>query len=536
MPRGRGRGRGGRGRGRGGHRGRGRGWGRRPASSTGVQQSDLDWGVDATPSPGVALISNDAGFQGLFVGASTTDQHYDAQEKDRDGYLATLLVLEKNGVEVLQGSRIRALAAAWARKDLAAVNMFLAQPDSFGLVEILKALTLLDSGRRVREFEKKMRRLEMQGKVKRKTIGKLKSNIDNLNAVKPKAGSVSGAVAKHVQKWVRTLTTAQLEFYALHFPKEPWKRLADMCHFHPEKDFPNLPWFLRYCYGGDAPNGSMVQSCGNLNKENVNELVAGHDVPYAHIKSYKASLTDESKSRIASYERELDTVLWYYEDLACEATDRVIMERLERGDAVSLPYGKLMERLLTLKMLRENISSRGRGGGGFTTGSTATEESLKKAPFFDQLVPIAEKQLQNISVPLEAPVVVIGDASPSMNVAIRTSTIIASLLSAIARAKLVFFHSFLMEPPFLPETVSQALELATTVQTDHMTAPAAGLYDFYEKKEVVKTFIIVTDEEENTSYKDYRFTPLFKKYLEEVYPAKLVLSLSCQTNTARDKW
>jgi len=29
------------------------------------------------------------------------------------------------------------------------------------------------------------------------------------------------------------------------------------------------------------------------------------------------------------------------------------------------------------------------------------------------------------------------------------------------------------------------------------TTPAASLWPFYEKKEIVKTFIIVTDEEEN---------------------------------------
>ncbi|XP_077977073.1 uncharacterized protein LOC144432683 [Glandiceps talaboti] len=522
MPRGRGRGRGGRGRGSSRNRTRGSS-GRGRSTSGAAQQVTDEWGVQNISTTGeVAVVTDEVGFNSLFVGLSTTDQHYDAQQKDRECYLATLAVLEKNGAEILQGSRIRALAAAWARTDLAMVNIFLAKSDLFGLVEILKALTLLDSGRRVREFEKKMRRLEMTGKVKRKTIGKLKSNIDNLNAIKPKVGSVSGAVAKHVRQWVKTVPAQQLEFYALHFPKEPWKRLADMCHFHPEKDFPNLPWFLRYCYGGSAPDGSMVQSCTSLNSDNVNELIQGHDVPYAHIKDYKGSLMDESKARIAEYEKELDTVLWYYEDLACELTDQMILKRLQGGDPVNLTYGKLMERLLTLKMKRENISGRGSGGDGFRTEKTATDDSLKKAPFYDLLIPIAEKQLQSMSVPLEAPVVVIGDASPSMNVAIRTSTIIASLLTAICHAQLVFFHSFLMKPPFYPESVTQALELATTVQTSHMTAPAAGLYDFYERKEVVKTFIVVTDEEENTAYKGYRFKELFKKYFEEVYPAKLV--------------
>lgn len=47
----------------------------------------------------------------------------------------------------------------------------------------------------------------------------------------------------------------------------------------------------------------------------------------------------------------------------------------------------------------------------------------------------------------------------------------------------------------------QALEMAMTIKTQGSTAPAASLYPFYERKEVVKTFIVVTDEEENTSFK-----------------------------------
>lgn len=49
----------------------------------------------------------------------------------------------------------------------------------------------------------------------------------------------------------------------------------------------------------------------------------------------------------------------------------------------------------------------------------------------------------------------------------------------------------------------QVLKLAVTTRADGGTAPAASLWPFYERKEVVKTFIIVTDEEENTSYKNY---------------------------------
>lgn len=103
----------------------------------------------------------------------------------------------------------------------------------------------------------------------------------------------------------------------------------------------------------------------------------------------------------------------------------------------------------------------------------------------------------NYSLPLESPIVVMGDASGSMEVAIRTSSIIAGILTAVTSAKLVFFDDVNRDAPFLPKTVEEVLNLAITTNTGGGTTPAASLYPFYTSKEVVKTFIIVTDEEEN---------------------------------------
>lgn len=51
--------------------------------------------------------------------------------------------------------------------------------------------------------------------------------------------------------------------------------------------------------------------------------------------------------------------------------------------------------------------------------------------------------------------VVIGDASASMDVAIQTSTIIASFLTALTNAELVFFSGDIIDPAFVPKTVEQ---------------------------------------------------------------------------------
>ena len=43
-----------------------------------------------------------------------------------------------------------------------------------------------------------------------------------------------------------------------------------------------------------------------------------------------------------------------YEDIRCEEADKVILERVKAGEQINLPNGKLLERLLTIKIYRES--------------------------------------------------------------------------------------------------------------------------------------------------------------------------------------
>ena len=45
--------------------------------------------------------------------------------------------------------------------------------------------------------------------------------------------------------------------------------------------------------------------------------------------------------------------------------------------------------------------------------------------------------------------------------------------------------------------------MAVQITAQGGTSPAASLFPFYERKEPVKTFIIVTDEEENQPFNGY---------------------------------
>src|SRR5690242_13432811 len=77
--------------------------------------------------------------------------------------------------------------------------------------------------------------MEKQGTVKAKKIGQLKSTINDLKR-EAHLGSVSGALSKHIRKWVQSIAAEKLEFYALNMPKNPWTELADIIHVNP-KDF-----------------------------------------------------------------------------------------------------------------------------------------------------------------------------------------------------------------------------------------------------------------------------------------------------------
>ncbi|CAF3867145.1 unnamed protein product [Adineta steineri] len=489
---------------------------------------DLDINVDAKP---------------FFVNANVTvDQHIQAQTTNLLRYLASLFALNENSVEIGQKAEACVLAAAWGRHDHKLANDLLRHRHLFTLTEVLKAVTMLDAGRQIRVYEKQLKRLELsKTKCKATKLGKIKNNIDNLNKLKVSNGSASGGIARHIQRWTRTLTQQELEYFALHMPTEPWRKLADIVHFNPTKDFPALPWFLPFCFGTPAPEETMVNRCRDLTAVNINNLIKEFKIPYSHLKQFKEHLNDESKARIASYEEKVDTILWYYEDLECPDVDEIISERIRNGERITLPYGKLMDRLLLIRTLRDNQPdiptfyrnneyNRGRGRGrGRGFGNVNNQHSLqsKKSTLYSDLISVAEAQLQTIKLPLESPVGVLADASYSMEIAIRTATILSSLLTAICSAKLTFFHGEMFLPSFTPKNVEDVLTLALTTNVGGGTANAAALLPYYLNKEIIKTFIMVTDEEENESIElidgtKTRFFKLFMKYREEVYPAKLV--------------
>jgi len=189
--------------------------------------------------------------------------------------------------------------------------------------------------------------------------------------------------------------------------------------------------------------------------------------------------------------------MWYHEELVTDSVNETIARRLQNGEVPQFSYGKLMERLMYFERIR--------------------------VPFFATLIPLAEKRLSGIELLLEPPVAVLGDASYSMDVAIRTATIIASVLTLLSQADLKFFNVTAVDSPQQLRNVQDVLSVAKDMKADGLTASASALWPYYQAKKAVRFFVVVTDEIENNKFQNnFYFPDLFKRYYEEVYPAKLI--------------
>lgn len=419
-------------------------------------------------------------------------------------------------------SKSQFLACAIARNDHKLEEHLLNMPQ-FGLMELLKACFILDTKRYINQLEKRLIVLNKQKKINPKKITYVEKYI-NSNKGKDQGMcdvpgfKLNGAKLRRIKKWIRTIPEDKLEIWAISMPKNQWKRLADILHLS-KKDF-QLPWFLDHIFENkidetEISKNSLVLKIDKLEtSEELYTIIQDHHLPYSAIrtiqKTKKIELTDETKLLISTYSS-LETILWFWEELQCDNVNNSILKRIKTEDHC-LSYGKLMERLMSIRSYDVNNVYFG-------------------------LMPFAEKELQKNSVEFGKKVVVIGDASASMQVAIRTSCIIASLLCVMCKADLRFFNTkdIKVEPP---KNVQEVIQMGNEIQANCATAPAVSLVPYYESKEHIDTFIIVTDEEENTGYngqygdksKGYMFADVMKKYIEEINPETNIIFISFKQN------
>eukprot|EP01028_Stygiella_incarcerata_P006690 TRINITY_DN2722_c0_g1_i1.p1 TRINITY_DN2722_c0_g1~~TRINITY_DN2722_c0_g1_i1.p1 ORF type:complete len:686 (+),score=199.61 TRINITY_DN2722_c0_g1_i1:153-2210(+) len=330
--------------------------------------------------------------------------------------------------------------------------------------------------------------------------------------------SLTKSVAKLIRRFVKVaLEPATLEYYLLAMPLNFWKKLADLVHFSP-KDF-QLSFFLPCVFGAEPPKHSIVYE-GDVSRMTIERDVRNAfmrkprewGLLYSVIRTrfnVETTFSHATKALIAKH-IPLETALWFYEELSCHAVEDVLYERIcvNKEPLISVQgrsnYGKLMERTLLM--------------------------NKQRAKFLHGMVKYANERLQDVRVPLGGiRLAILGDASASMHVAVRVSAIICSLLHVATKADLSFFNrDFLVLPEeMLPKDAMEVINIAQRTRASGRTCPAAPLLDYYNRRERVDVFVVVSDEEENTEAKNGQlFAPLFRRYIRDVHPYAFVVLVS----------
>lgn len=444
-----------------------------------------------------------AGIRALFLGECKLRDHCNAINEHRDAYLEELARILDHGVAISPATRATVAAVVAANKLHELFDRILA---TLSIPELLATLKLLDAPRRVRQLKRRQQFLEEhKARAHKKKV--LAQEVEKMEAEILDRGNLTGAIVKKVNRIMKQLLPEQLEFFLMNMPKEPWKELADMCHFKPE-DF-SVHHFLPVMFGAEPPADSLLYAIQHATANDLPALLERFPVLakcYSYIRvKFKDELTDELKLALARV-CPLEDVLWWYHEFDAPGVEQAVHARLLRGEEIVTAgrsrsnYGKLMERLLTFRS--------------------------QKRSFVDLLLTHAQQKLDEIHIPSNSRVCVLGDASGSMEVAINTATIIASSLCVCLNAELSFFNESVVHPPMQPKTAMDVLTVTEHVQATGCTSPAAALYPYVEQGKVVDLFVIVTDEEENTQSHGYNFAELFARYRREVNPDAQVFLVS----------
>lgn len=453
----------------------------------------------------------------LLINESTLREHLEAYQNRPQEYLTTVNlyfsepVLQKS-IQLANKTKVVTILLQYLDKTtLTSLHPYL------DLYEMTKACQMLDSNRLIKQLKKKL--LKATSKNRKHRSKQLTNQINILETQNEGLYelSLTSSKIKLVKAWIHQLDQDDIQYKALTLGVELWKQLADLNHLNPKDDFPKgLQWFLPYCFGKPAPDTSIVGRGNALNYDNFPEIFQDLQIPFEFIRlklqlktSYHPK-KNEVKAMIAQHEP-IRTILWYYQELECPEVNKILTNRLSEFQTaeimsnIGLSYGKLVDLIMYVR-----------------------DPQLNKF-----LVTLAEEKMKTYQPNLPTPVAIFCDASSSMDVAIKTSSIITSLLCSLTKASLTLFRDKDYPVAHPPTTVQGALNFAKTMKANNCTSPASSLWPYYQKKKVVKTFIVVTDEEENTSHNGksnwggyqidgYMFAELFQKYYQEVYPAKLV--------------
>lgn len=449
--------------------------------------------------------------RGLITGNAQAPQHAAALAKHRDEYLTELGRVLDNGVALTPATKARILVAAWVTKNRGIFDELLATPGFVTVAELVKAMQLLDAGRLVRQQRKRLTTLEASATAVRPgKLARLRADIANAEQEVLTGGSVTSSFAKRVRRWVSSLPADRLEFFLLMYPTEPWAAIADLAHTSP-KDFA-CKYFQACVFGAEPPADSVVAAARAAKAEDLLTLL--HTFPvagtfYSFLHKQFDPRTEWSPAAKAAMARvaPLEDVLYWYHELHCPEAEAVVSQRLVEAEEIEglrnhSNFGKLMERLLTFLDM--------------------------KVGFAKLLLPYCQKRLDAVKLPrTDLKIAILGDASGSMEVAIRSAAILGALLSVSLKAELLFFNDRVVKPCVAePKTAEDVLKVASGTPARRRTSPAAALRPFYENAKKVDLFVMVTDEEENTPAAGMSFAQMFKAYRKDVHAGAKVFFVS----------
>ena len=458
--------------------------------------------------------------------------HYEMQQRDCASYAATITLFSRRMVPLTNGNKSRVLAAALARRDweLAELVMDRAVDPTTSVGIVYKAIKLLDAQREATALEKKLQRDERQmermslactirpSKVRkqRRKANLIRSNINDLRAEPtPETATLTSSVARWITK---LLTKLPADAYSSAGREHIWKHICDLCHVKPSQ----VPaeGFVEALFSKGAAG---VQPSDALLTEHTLADAVRSGVKYDKIRALlpevvRRGVSEDVMIALAEHE-DLDTLLWWYEtELRSEHIEKAIHQRLSAGQVPTLSYGKLVERIVTLgtvpdtgpKTVDEALAAMGLAADDLPydvlaeiseqiAQSLADSGPQMAVPgFLPDLVQAAGVRQKDIALPLRTPVLVAGDMSASMQVCVMSASIIASIITGLAEAELVFFNHQLVTAPIQPKDCASAVELSHLVQAVGQTANASALVEAYELRKRYNTVVMVTDEEENT--------------------------------------
>lgn len=392
-------------------------------------------------------------------------------------------------------------------------DVFKALASNFELPEVLRACKIMDARRYIKTLECKLQKHDdrmhkkKQGDIRQKIMMAQMLLEDGIQL------SLNSSHIHLIRQWIRCIDTYELDTKAALFPVDNWKELCDLTH--PNASCFSVPWFLDYVHGKcQPPEDSLCYKLKNLTAENFKEFYSSTErrLPYKVIRMLITELQhghgygdlyDEIRALIVSQES-IGNVLWYYNELVKSTSqEKILCERLEMDGIPpgTLGYGTIVDLL--------------------------GKVTLPK--FHSVLVEVATNMLEQYTHNISGKVAIFVDASSSMDVAIKTSSIVSSMLCALTGADMYVFRAGNEVVKNPPKTVTEAINFARTVKANGSTSPVSCMNYIKTKGIRYDKIIVVTDEEENTGinggwkHPNYEgmFADIYTQYLKQVAPADL---------------